>query len=131
VAVAVEAYILFIQPTNLGGVIWVDDVSFHEVVATGDVPEPRNFELHQNVPNPFNPVPRIDFHLKHEDTVNLSVYDVAGRRIATLFRDRLDAGLHQVMRNGKAESGSSVASGVYWYALRTSNRQGRPDRRTS
>lgn len=116
----VRSYILFIQPTSMGGAIWVDDVAFHEVVATGDTPEPRNVDLRQNVPNPFNPVTRIDFNLKFEDTVDLAVYDVAGRRIATLLSGRVGAGLHHVTWDGKADTGVPAASGVYWYVLRTS-----------
>jgi hypothetical protein len=116
----VAPYILFIQPTSLGGAIWVDDVSFYESIATGDTPEPLNVELRQNVPNPFNPSTRIDFNLKHEDTVDLSVYDVAGRRVATLLQGPVSEGLHQVTWNGVADNGIPVASGVYWYVLRTS-----------
>jgi len=118
--VTVEPYILFVQPTSMGGAVWVDDLSFYEAVATGDTPEPRNVELRQNVPNPFNPVTRIDFNLKHEDTVDLAVYDVAGRRVATLLSGRLGAGLHHVTWDGRADNGVPAASGVYWYVLRTS-----------
>ena len=117
----VAPYILFIQPTSLGGAIWVDDASFHEVIATGDTPEPLNVELHQNVPNPFNPSTRIAFNLKHEDTVDLGIYDVAGRRVATLLQGRFPEGLHHVTWDGKADNGAPAASGVYWYVLRTSS----------
>ncbi len=116
----VRPYILFIQPTSMGGAIWVDDVMFYNVSLTGDTPEPRNVELRQNVPNPFNPVTRIDFNLKFEDMVDLAVYDVAGRRIATLVSGRLGEGVHHVTWDGKADNGTPAASGVYWYMLRTS-----------
>ena len=118
--VTAAPYVLFVQPTSMGGAIWVDDASFYEVIATSSTPEPRNAELRQNVPNPFNPVTRIDFSLKHDDTVDLSVYDVAGRKIATLLRGPVTAGLHHVTWNGKADSGVPTASGVYWYVLQTS-----------
>lgn len=116
----VDTYILFIQPTSQGGAIWVDDAALYRTFFTGDTPEPRNAELHQNVPNPFNPVTRIDFELKRDDTVDLGVYDVAGRRIATLLRGHVPAGLHHVTWNGKSDSGVQAASGVYWYVLQTS-----------
>jgi hypothetical protein len=116
----VEPYILFVQPTSMGGAIWVDDLSFYEAVITGDTPEPLNVELHQNVPNPFNPVTRIDFNLRFEDTVDLAVYDVTGRLVATLLRGRVGVGMHHVTWDGKADNGIPAASGVYWYVLRTS-----------
>jgi hypothetical protein len=118
--VSVRSYILFIQPTSMGGAIWVDDVAFYEVEITADTPEPLNFELSQNVPNPFNPMTRIDFHLKSADNVKLEVYDVAGRHISTLHRGHLEAGPHSVSWNGRADNGTTAASGVYWYVLETS-----------
>ncbi len=117
---SVRPYILFIQPTSMGGAIWVDDVSFHVPVGTGDVPEAKNFKLRQNVPNPFNPLTRIDFHLERADNVELDVYDVTGRHISTLHQGHLEAGPHSVNWNGRADNGTSAASGVYWYVLKTS-----------
>ena len=116
---SVEPYILFIQPTSMGGAVWVDDISFHEAAATAAEPAPRNVELSQNVPNPFNPTTRIDFFLKSGGTVDIGVYDAAGRRVATLLSGGLGAGAHQVIWDGRAESGAPAASGVYWYVLRT------------
>ena len=116
---SVRPYILFMQPT-MGGAIFVDDVMFYEPFATSDVPEASNFTLHQNVPNPFNPVTRIDFHLEHADNVELEVYDVAGRHISTLHSGHMEAGPHSASWNGRADNGTSVASGIYWYMLKTS-----------
>jgi hypothetical protein len=122
-AVTVEAFILYVQPDSLeAGSMFVDEVRFRQLETT-DValaPTPRRFELHQNEPNPFNPSTRIDFVLSERDAVDLSIYDVAGRRIVTLFRGPLDVGPHQVTWDGKAANGVPVAAGTYRYVLRTS-----------
>jgi hypothetical protein len=117
----VEAYILFVSPALEGGAAWVDDVYFGVPVATGvgDTPAPLAFQLHQNVPNPFSPNTRIDFDLTGSVDVNVSVYDVRGRRIATLVQGRLGSGPHSVMWDGKSESGVVAASGIYWCVLKT------------
>ncbi|HBZ00698.1 MAG TPA: hypothetical protein DEO84_05165 [candidate division Zixibacteria bacterium] len=81
-----------------------------------DIPQPKNFSLAQNYPNPFNARTNIDFELTKGSMVNLSVYDITGARVSTLVNGKLDAGRHQV--NWDA---NGVASGVYFYTLRTND----------
>ena len=80
----------------------------------GDIPQPREFSLAQNYPNPFNARTNIDFELTKGSMVNLSVYDITGAKVSILVNGKLDAGKHQV--NWDA---NGVASGVYFYTLRT------------
>jgi hypothetical protein len=119
--VFVRAYILFISPSLLGGAGWVDDISLYQTGATDAEPMPgaQGITLHQNVPNPFNPTTRIDFEIEKGGTVDLSVYDVAGRLVANIFQGRLGEGAHQVTWNGKTNSGTTAATGVYLYVLKT------------
>ena len=125
-AVSVDAFILFTQGVFLeNGAIFVDDVAFAKVVATGveDTPSARRTELHQNVPNPFNPSTRIAFDLAQRDDVDISVYDVNGRLVNTLVKGRMDTGPHDVTWDGTTADGTRVSSGVYMYVLRTSTGQ--------
>lgn len=119
----VEAFILFISPSLLGGAAWVDDIAFWEAtVSDAGVPRStRAFELHQNAPNPFNPSTRIAFELARRDVVELSVFDVAGRQIATLLRGPRDAGPHVVTWDGRTASGIVAPAGTYRYVLKTSS----------
>ncbi len=116
-----EAYVLFISPTLQGGAAWVDDLSFSAVdpTAVGEGRGPVAFELHQNAPNPFAAATRIAFELKRSQTVELTVYDVAGRRVASLFRGRLEAGPHTASWDGRTEGGVPAAAGIYRYVLKT------------
>jgi len=75
---------------------------------------PSTYTLDQNYPNPFNPVTTIQFALPQSGEVNLSVYDVLGRRVATLVNGQLQAGQHTV--NFQA---SDLPSGMYLYRLTT------------
>jgi len=73
--------------------------------------------LSQNVPNPFNPVTRINFTLPASQEVTLSVYDAAGRLVTTLARGVHSHGLHSIEWNGKDRNGNTVGKGIYFYRL--------------
>ena len=78
---------------------------------------PEQFELGQNYPNPFNPTTKITFKLPEAATVNLTVYDVAGREVATLVREPMEAGTFEVEWNGRDNAGRMLPSGMYLYRL--------------
>lgn len=78
---------------------------------------PTQLRLHQNFPNPFNPVTRIRYEVPYASDVNIKVYNILGQEIATLAYGLHSAGSYAVTFNA-----SSLASGVYVYRLQTSNR---------
>ncbi len=119
---SVQAYILFVSPTISGGAMFIDDVLFRQQGPTDVAPgtPAASLWLHQNVPNPFNPSTRIAFDLPQADTVDLSIYDVAGRRMATLLRGTVEPGPHAVVWDGKTTNGGTAATGIYRYVLTTS-----------
>jgi hypothetical protein len=75
--------------------------------------------LQQNVPNPFNPRTSITFEMVESGWADLGVYDVAGRWLRNLVREQRVAGSHRVEWDGRDALGHPVASGVYYYSLRT------------
>jgi len=80
---------------------------------------PTRLTLHQNRPNPFNPLTHIDFVLFGEAEARLTVYDVTGRAVRTLVDDALGAGEHDVVWDGNDDAGRPCASGLYVYRLTT------------
>jgi len=74
---------------------------------------PNQFELVGNYPNPFNPSTNVVFDVPEAANVNLHVFDLLGRRVATLLSGQVEAGRHQVRWNGSTEAGGNVSSGVY------------------
>jgi len=76
----------------------------------GEIPE--GFHLYQNFPNPFNPGTEISYQLSAVSFVELRVFDVLGREVATLINERLSPGFHRVSFDG-----SKLSSGIYVYRL--------------
>lgn len=74
--------------------------------------QPRNYSLKQNYPNPFNPTTQITYELPTGSDVRLEVFDMAGRRVATLVEGTMQAGAHTVTFNAM-----NLSSGVYVYRL--------------
>jgi hypothetical protein len=77
---------------------------------------PKDFALHQNQPNPFNPSTVIYFDLPRSSDVKLEVFNLLGMQVAVLVDGRKPAGRHIVHWNA-----STLASGVYVYKLTASD----------
>lgn len=75
---------------------------------------PDRFELKQNYPNPFNPSTTISYTVPENGLVQLEVYDINGRKVATLINQVQSVGQYQVSFDA-----SSLASGVYLYTLKS------------
>jgi hypothetical protein len=78
---------------------------------------PARFALHPNRPNPFGAQTVIRFELPVESPVTLEVFDLAGRRVATLARGTWAAGDHAVTWDRHRDDGGRAAPGVYRYRL--------------
>jgi hypothetical protein len=98
---------------NNGTVVML--TSFEEVIIVTDVPRgtvPKEFSLSQNYPNPFNPSTTINFSISQTEKVNLKIYDVLGREVATLVNEQKAPGNYEVKFNA-----GNFASGMYLYRL--------------
>ncbi len=81
---------------------------------------PKEFSLAQNYPNPFNPSTTITYtiptsetlHAKSQQLVQLKIYDVLGREVATLVDKNQQPGYYEVIWNAE-----NIPSGLYFYRL--------------
>ncbi len=76
-----------------------------------------DFQLYQNFPNPFNPETTIQYSLAQASDVTLTIYNPLGQVVRTLVQDHQSMGNYTISWNGNDNRGTSVASGVYLYAL--------------
>ena len=75
---------------------------------------PSTFVLSQNYPNPFNPATNIEFSIAKFGPVQVKVYDMLGREVATIVDENLQPGAYT-----RAWNAGNLASGVYFYRLVT------------
>jgi hypothetical protein len=80
---------------------------------------PTTFALRQNSPNPFNPATRISYDLAQAGDVRVTVFNVLGQHVNDLVDEYQEAGSYEVVWNGKDNNGASVASGIYFYRIKT------------
>ncbi len=96
----------------------------NEVDERGQLPANLN-NLEQNYPNPFNSLTAIEYELwgVSERQVELVIYNMLGQKIKTLINGLERGGFHIAFWNGTDDSGQQVASGVYYYILRSDHQQ--------
>ncbi|MFH1373525.1 MAG: T9SS type A sorting domain-containing protein [bacterium] len=80
---------------------------------------PLTTRLHHNYPNPFNDGTRIMFDLRHETHVTLEIFNILGQQVSTLVDETRSAAAYEVDWNGRDNRGRPLASGVYFYRLKT------------
>ncbi|MFH2037645.1 MAG: T9SS type A sorting domain-containing protein [Candidatus Zixiibacteriota bacterium] len=95
---------------------WDDNTDLHD---EDQSVKPLNFKLSQNYPNPFNPSTTIEFELMRKSNVELTVYDILGRRVSSLINQTMPAGSHKIRWDGRNQNGDNVASGIYFYKIKT------------
>lgn len=79
---------------------------------------PFTISLHQNHPNPFNPVTTIRYALPIQTEVKLTIYNIMGQEVTVLVSGILVAGEHEVIWNA-----DNLSSGIYFYRLETPGKQ--------
>ena len=84
------------------------------------VNQSNTFVLYQNQPNPFNSRTTIICEIPVDGPVSLQIFDVRGRLVRTLVNGSRTAGQLVVPWDGTDNRNELVASGVYFYRLRTS-----------
>ena len=80
-----------------------------------------DFTLCQSKPNPFRDRTVISYSVPRALDVNITVYDLSGRSVATLVNGRQTPGRYNVAWNRTDSDGNRIASGVYFYKLTSGN----------
>jgi len=86
---------------------------------------PESFELEQNYPNPFSPsssypTTTIQFSVKSQEHIKITIYDILGREIKVLLSKVISPGTYLVTWDGRDNSSRlHVPSGVYFYEMQS------------
>lgn len=81
----------------------------------------NSFNL-SNYPNPFNPSTTIEFSIQNESNIQITIFNIKGQKIKTLFNNNCSNGNHTIIWNGVDESNNPVSSGIYYYKLKVNGK---------
>lgn len=107
-----NSYIEFPILTNSG----IRPNALFEEERSTETSSPYSYTLSQNFPNPFNPSTMIQYSIAEAQKVEIKVYDLLGREVATLVNEIQNPGSYNVMFNA-----AKLSSGVYFYKLTAGN----------
>ena len=79
---------------------------------------PEKFNLKDAYPNPFNPTTQISYDLPREEFVDLSIYDLTGRKVKSLVNENQSEGQKTIQWDATNDNGLSVSAGVYLYTIK-------------
>jgi polyisoprenoid-binding protein YceI len=127
--IPLDAGVVVIEPGVMTlmdkSIVFMTDDEIDDILSKASVIEeayenliPTQFALDQNYPNPFNPFTTITYALPEQGNVELTVYNSLGQKVRTLVNKHQQAGYHSYIFNG-----NSVASGIYFYSLKTAKYQ--------
>ncbi len=83
-------------------------------VPLGKSANPTSFTLEDAYPNPFNAQTRIIYHLPSKTNIDLSIYDISGRELMTLY-----SGIHEAGVWSTTVDGTDLASGLYLLRMKS------------
>ena len=78
---------------------------------------PVEFALRQNYPNPFNPITTLRYDLPEQTHVNITVYDMLGRKVRTILNQQQDPGYKSIIWDATNDYGKPVSAGLYLYQI--------------
>ncbi len=79
---------------------------------------PKQFVLHQNHPNPFNPTTEIRYELPRQEHVKIEIYNLIGNRVRTLVNEPHPAGYFNRVWDARDDLGRVLPSGIYIYRIK-------------
>ncbi len=80
---------------------------------------PMSYSLSPNYPNPFNPETTINYEVPKTGRLTLKIYNVLGQEVKTLVDENLEPGYYRALWDGKDSTGRQMASGVYFYRIKS------------
>ena len=77
----------------------------------------ETFTIHQNFPNPFNPFTSLTYELHEEGIVSITIHDMMGRIVKTLFKSSQTAGYKSITWDATNDRNEPVPAGMYIYTI--------------
>jgi len=117
-----EDFLLNVEIFHSEGEPWLIPLYLEVIPLANDSGEREVFSA-SNYPNPFNPETTISYNLPAESFVTLEIYNLKGQLVKRLVSENKPSGAHKAVWNGSDQQGREVASGFYFYRLKTKDNQ--------
>ncbi len=105
---------------NGTGKITLNDPEIKRVIVAVTPPGnalPKVFALGRNYPNPYNPTTRFSVDVPRTTQIEVSVFDILGRKIATVWNGEKPAGYHTLEWTGQTDEGLAAPTGMYFIRM--------------
>jgi hypothetical protein len=89
----------------------------NEILSIQSETVPLLYTLYQNYPNPFNPVTSLRYNLPEDGLVNITIYNMMGRKVKTLVNSSQTAGYKSIRWNATNNRNEPVSTGLYLYTI--------------
>tara|TARA_Y100000590_G_scaffold271798_1_gene305105 strand:- start:491 stop:5827 length:5337 start_codon:yes stop_codon:yes gene_type:complete len=106
-----------VAATGDNRIIYINRIDFLSTADLGVIP--KEFALHNNYPNPFNPSTQIRFDIPQMGDATLIIYNMLGQKIREYQMHSIPAGYHSITWDATNDFGDPVSAGVYLYQLQT------------
>lgn len=107
------SYVLDNARLAIGSLALLAEIDSTSLGLEDDLPLAQDFRIHAPYPNPFNPEVTVRYDLPRAETVEAEVFDLLGRKVARLLKERQNAGSHQLTWNSTNSRGEAMPSGMY------------------
>ena len=77
--------------------------------------------MHNDYPNPFNPITTLRYDLPENSLVTITIYDMLGRQVKTLINEYQDPGYRSIIWDATNDYGKPVSAGMYLYQIEANN----------
>jgi len=105
--------------------IYFDDIGVYNIYTISGVetvdgaPTGTHAAIRKAFPNPFNPSTTLEFSVPKHGPVAVRIFDLQGRRVATLVDESMNAGVYRVRWNGQDDDGRAQSSGIYFAQIQS------------
>ncbi|RKZ31454.1 hypothetical protein DRQ36_02025 [bacterium] len=103
------------QLRAVSGYLWKVGIANTYVFEVGNE-IPREFTLGNSYPNPFNPITNIEFDVAKAADVEIDIFDITGKKVATVVNEQLKPGKYVATWDG-----SGMPSGIYFARMTSDN----------
>jgi len=104
-------------PSCIENYVGDQDTTNCNQVSIYDETLPITYYLYNAYPNPFNPVTFLRYDLPEDGLVNITIYDMMGRKVKTLVNGSQAAGYKSIRWNATNDRNEPVSAGLYLYTI--------------